>query len=172
MSKTVGETEKYYGANRGVSVGSRLTSGTSLEEVDPSHPLPILQLAKRPAFSLLHLGTSPQMSDPNTFLGEVLFNGKLRQITDLLSYTTTPQTLCDATDLEETIQGIVDGVDDEPNAASILRRNSRSFQIDTATLTDDSYLPIDELCNYVQTDTDTTCYSTPSVLRTMHNVAA
>ena len=139
---------------------------------DPSIQSPILQLKERPPFSLLNLGTSPQMSDPNTFLGEVLFNGRLREITDLLTDTITPQTLCDATDLEETIQSIVDRVDDEPDTASILRRNSRSFQIDTATLTDDTYLPIDELCNYVQTDTDTTCYSTPSVLRTMHNIAA
>jgi len=67
--------------------------------------------------------------------------------------------------------GDSDSEDDEtippPTCAPQLRRIYTTIDSDNS---DDEYLPEDELRNYIPTETDTTCYATPSILNTMRTM--
>ena len=66
-----------------------------------------------------------------------------------------------------------DSEDDEtippPTCAPQLRRIYTNINYDNDN-SDDEYLPEDELRNYIPTETDTTCYATPSILNTMRTM--
>jgi hypothetical protein len=153
---------KMYSAARANSQGRQQTYNTCAYESDNEDNENIFDdystpcnLATSPRFPLALM--TPMPTDLPSHFGEVFYNNALRQITDLSTILHNPSIL----------EEYSSNVPLPPLNIPILRRNSKSFLTVETDTVNDTFLPDDELINYIQTDTTTTCYATPSALHTM-----
>ena len=187
-----------YSAARANSQGRQQTYNTgayidsddednSVDDNSQRYQTPSRKLPMPPPLQLPFDLTTDQMDHSSTIFGEVMFNGGLRQITNL--ERSGDEVICErlnsvdgsrrslSNDSECNTSANIETNEIEPDIEesnmAALRRNSRSFQMDNVDLVnvqDNTFLPADELMNYIQTDTYTTCYATPSTLRTMQQM--